>query len=191
VGISVDQAEEEAGKTSCMPAERIDEFIESSDAYRSLSSAIAESCTPRMSHGGSVVDLHCGKGDLISILLSHAPGDCRFIGFDDEQANVDYCNDRFRSLVHQGFVHVDSAGIDETPMISSCLIIEAFGLRELTEKKTQETLERTLRSISKGGAMVIVESSNRPWTQLLKAAGFRDSRTIWSRDGIEAIIAER
>jgi len=191
-GMTVEQASAEEDKHSGMSVERLSDIAEDSLDYRTLAASIVESCEPLLCHGGTVLDLHCGKGELISQLLPSAGGGCRFIAFDNEQCNVDACEDRFRWLSHQGFVQVRNRSLDSNlPSVANCLTIEEFGLGPLENHRVADVLCQSRMSLQKGGAMIVVERSDRPWISFLQAAGFRNVMRIWKRGGSEALLAEK
>ncbi len=183
---------EEADKRSSMPGERLSDIAASSPDYSSLATTIASSCEPLLCHGGTVVDLRCGRGELISALLPLAGGNCRFVAFDDDQENVEACEDRFRWLSHQGFVQVSNRSLcSDIPSVANCLTIEEFGLGRLDEQRASDVLIQSRRSLQKGGAIVIVERADRPWIRILQDAGFRNVVRVWRRGCNEALLAEK
>jgi len=193
IGMSIEQtATEEAEKRSSMSEERFTDVVVGSPDYSSLGDSIASNCGPLLSHGDTVLDLLCGKGDLIAALMPLACGNCRFVAFDDDQANVDACADRFRWLAHQGFVQVSQKRlVSDVPGVANCLTIEEFGLGRLRSQRAVEILSQSRESLPKGGAIVVAERADRPWAQILQEAGFQNARRIWERDGYEAFLAEK
>jgi hypothetical protein len=193
IGMSTEQATvEEADKRSSMSGERFTDVVLGSPDYSSLADSIASNCGPLLSHGGTVLDLRCGRGDLIAALVPLTCGNCRFVAFDDDQANVDACADRFRWLAHQGFVQVSQKTlISDVPGVANCLTIEEFGLGWRGRQHAVELLGRSRERLPKGGAIVVAERADRPWAQMLHEAGFRNARRIWERGGYEAFLAEK
>ncbi|HVO78156.1 MAG TPA: class I SAM-dependent methyltransferase [Methanomassiliicoccales archaeon] len=184
------QASIEEDKRTGMLGERHDTACMSSLDYRSLADSITAKCGDLLSHGGTVMDLSCGKGELTALLLPSAGGVCHFVAFDANQENVDECQDRFRWLAHQGFVQVSNRSLaSDLPCVANSLTIEEFGLGGLDEHRISAVLSQSKRALQKGGAIILMERNDRSWIELLREAGFREAERIWRRGPFEALLA--
>ncbi|MGD1061588.1 MAG: hypothetical protein ABR879_09055 [Methanomassiliicoccales archaeon] len=191
IGLSEERTAMEAAKSSSMP-EELSDLVPGSPEYRSLGESIASNCGQLLSHGGTVLDLGCAKGDLIAALLPTACGNCRFVAFDKKKENVEACSDRFRWLAHEGFVTIGHNDLrSEVVAIPNRLTIDELEFGSLSDQRVAEVLSIMRSAIPKGGAIAVVERTDRPWPEVLAIAGFRDVRLIWKRGALEALMAEK